>query len=158
MVVKPRTLRSPRRAAAALALLASALATPAAAQNVSQTQPLDFGRVALGSGSGSVTVTPAGAATCGPHYCLGSHQSASFQVSGLSLLIVDISFSSGNVLTLQGGGGTLDLVNLVDSRGGSFRLSLLGTGSFDVGGDLVVPNTTAAGLYDGIYEVFVDYQ
>ena len=142
--------------AAALAVLALAWAPAASAQVITQTQALDFGRIALGSGSGSVTVTPSGGVSCGPHFCLGSHQSGSFQVVGLALTTWDITFSSGDLLTRQGGSETLALENLVDSHGGSITLGLLGTGSFTVGGDLVLPSTSTGGDYVGTYEVFLE--
>lgn len=132
------------------------LAAPAGAQIVTELAELEFGTIAVGQNSGVVALPPTGAAQCGPHTCLGGQQSARYQIQGLPLTTYSITFSNGDQLDLQGGGGSVPLQNLRATGNDSVTTGLLGAGTFRVGGDLVLGPTTPGGSYSGTFEVTVD--
>ena len=135
----------------------AASAPPAAAQQVTEQQSLAFGRIAEGQTSGTVTVTPTGTASCGPHTCLGGQSGARFQVIGLSLQSYGISYSTGNTLN-RTGGGSLPLQNFKDDKNGTLTLNLLGAGTVRVGADLSLSPTAPSGNYSGTYTIIFNLQ
>jgi len=143
---------------AAFASLAG-LARPAGAQlQATEQRSLEFGLIAAAGTSGAVTVTPGGAASCGPHTCLGGQAAARFRVRGGSSEVYALSYSSGDTLARSGGGGSLPLQNLADDAGGTLTLNRGGQGRFRVGGEIVLGPTTPGGDYSGTYTIFFNLQ
>lgn len=142
--------------AAFAVLVSSALASASGAQTVNEEEALTFGRLVI-DGAGPVSVTPSGSISCGVHDCLGGHAEAQFLVQGLPLQTYDISYVDGT-LDRSGGGGSLDLTNLVDDVSGTLDLGLTGQARFHVGGDIDLGSGDSSGSYSGTYMIFFALQ
>jgi hypothetical protein len=174
---------------AAAAFAAVAAASPAAAQNaavpatpkasagarlikpltLTKLTDLNFGTIVMGSVSGSqtVSVSGAGAVTCGASggglTCTNTAQAtasaASYRVTGTQGQIVVISSSPSNLSTTNGGpgGSTLVLTPIIPGP-----LTLQSSGSagneFNVGGSITITSSTVDGVYTGEVDVQVAYQ
>ncbi|RST29772.1 DUF4402 domain-containing protein [Sphingomonas ginkgonis] len=162
---------------AALAVAAAA-ATPAAAAPVavSGTAPvakaqivkpltltrvadLNFGTILLGTltANQTVSLTPAGALTCGSAglTCSGTTAVAQYKVTGTNNQTVFI-YSAATNLTNANDSTTIAFTPSVQA---SVALGNSGTAgvNFPVGGSIVITPTTTDGLYSGAINVTVDY-
>lgn len=123
---------------------------------------LDLGTIVL-SGTGTYTdtvgVDQLGAPSCGANLtCSGTVQTAQYTVTGTNQQTVDVTVSPTITLTNQTDGvSTLDLT--VDAP---LDVALGASGNagvtFDIGGSIQVSDTTADGVYQGTFDVSVDYQ
>jgi Mat/Ecp fimbriae major subunit len=120
-----------------------------------QTAGLDFGTVAAGAASGTVTLpTGSNTRTCSVGLaCVGAASRGAFEVTGVDTYVVDITVDASTVLT---GAGT-DMNLTLDP--GITSIVADGTAqTFYVGGTLTVGAGQAAGTYTGNYNVSADYQ
>ncbi len=142
---------------AAQAETATATAEIVTAATLTNTDPLNFGSVAIGVGGGSVTVaaTSTGARSCATVICIGTASSAAdFVIGGAASATVGLSITD-NTITLthatvpaQTMGATLALSNATSAVGNTEY----------VGGVLTVAGTEIAGTYNGSFEVTATYQ
>ena len=126
------------------------------------TRNLDFGTIVVGAiaGAESVSVSQAGAITCGSSgnlTCSGTVQSAQYNVTGTNNMQVNISAVASDLTNTTSGGGE----TLVFTPSAPANLTLTNSGApgsnFNVGGSISVTPTTVDGLYQGDIEVTVDY-
>lgn len=145
---------------AASLLLALAAASPAEAQpHFVEQAELEFGTVASGQSTGPVSVAADGAVACGAHTCLGGQAPARFMVTQAeSRTAYSLNYSTGDVLTRAGGGGSIPLQNLADDVGGVMRTNSGGVGRFRVGGEIVIGPSTPGGTYTGTYTILLEVQ
>ena len=121
---------------------------------VSNTSALDFGTIAIGTSGGNVTISTAGARTCGSGLvCSGATTAAGFSVSGVTGQTVGVTVP-GSVTLTETGGATMSAT--LSSSAASIVLD--GTDAFTVGGVLGVGGTQTAGAYSGLFTVTVNYQ
>lgn len=127
---------------------------------LTNTSDLQFATVISGATASTVTVSTAGAVTCGASLtCTGTTTAANFDIQG-----------TNNAVVLYGGDAS---VSLTGDLGGSMTaaLSYSGTGSvtltagpgttggsFQVGGVLSVGSNQTSGNYTGTFNVTANYQ
>jgi hypothetical protein len=125
-------------------------------------QNLDLGTIVL-SGTGSYTdtvgISQAGVFSCGANVtCSGTTQVARYAATG----------TQGQTLTVAGS-ASIPLVNQTQTSpnlalavaypaAGSVVLDATGNVTFDIGGSIQVSDTTADGVYEGVFDVTADYQ
>jgi hypothetical protein len=158
---------------AALAAVATVVATPANAQNsasatgtvriskpliLTRTSNLDFGTVVLW-GDGTITMTQAGAISCtmATLACDPAGTPAGFTIQGSNNQVVDITAPASVALTSA---GAPDLT-LVTDFPATRTLNSSGVGnttSFGIGGSVNLLGSTPGGTYTGTINVTVSYQ
>lgn len=157
-------------AACAAALAASpAQAAPATASadakakvlkqiSVTKTADLDFGTVVVSTTAGSVGIATDGTLSCDAALtCSGSTSAAGFSISGSKNEMVTIS--GDNSVTLRNAAdNTKTMIASLSRSAGSLKLNATGGGNFAVGGTLSVAASQTDGLYQGSFNVSVDYQ
>lgn len=120
---------------------------------VTKTSDLEFGVIANGTSGGTVTVSTAGARTCGAGLvCSGAVTAAGFGVVGVTAQTVGISVPAN--VTLNGGGSSMTATLSASDA----TIVLDGTDAFTVGGVLTVGAAQASGAYTGTFTVTVNYQ
>tara|TARA_B110001454_G_scaffold138436_1_gene128640 strand:- start:3067 stop:3555 length:489 start_codon:yes stop_codon:yes gene_type:complete len=141
-------------AAHAATASASAAANILSPITVTKTSDLDFGKIVAGASASTVTLTSAGALTCGSGLtCSGTHNAAAFNVAGSTGEIVTVASDAS--VTLISGANSMT-ASLAPSAA---SLTLAGgAASFNVGGVLSVGASQAAGAYTGTFNVTVNYQ
>jgi len=154
---------APAFAAAPVTTQGEAKAKILKALTLSADVPLDFGTVIVGAvvGTETVTITPAGARTCG--LAVGSqlvcnadpHSAAKFNVTGTNGQLVTIT-SPASVTMDNGGSGSL-LVTLTDPADVMLTNSGAPGVDFYIGGQVDLAATTEEGLYSGDFDVTVEY-
>lgn len=119
------------------------------------TRDLEFATIISGATASTVTVTTAGARTCGSNLtCTGTATSANFDIEGTNGAVVLITGDSN--VTLNGSiSGTMNAALTYSAT--SVTLGATG-GSFQVGGVLSVGSNQAAGDYTGTFTVNANYQ
>ena len=157
---------------AALAAIATAVATPAFAQNAASasstvriTKPLiltkdtdmDFGLVTVW-GAGTVTMGQGGALTCtaATLVCALSGTPATFTIQGTNNRTVDIS-ASASVALQSAGAPDLTLVTDYPDTQVLNSSGVGNTTSFGIGGSIDLLETTPDGTYTGTINVTVSY-
>jgi len=162
---------------AALAAVATVVATPAVAAPVSAVptasanvrilkplelrgqRNLDFGTIVVGAvvGTDTVSITQAGVLTCGSGgqlTCSGTVASGQYNVRGSNNAVVTITAVASN---LSNGAS-----NLLFTPNAPATVTLTSSGSpgddFNVGGSIGLTAATPEGLYTGVMNVTVDYQ
>jgi len=123
---------------------------------VTETTQMSFGKFLPDISGGTVTLSKTGniSNTSGTATFLGGHQLGIFGITGEPGTNVNISFSSGNVLT--GTGVDIALTGLNTSNTSP---SLGGSGSTNISvyGGITYSAGQAPGVYQGSYVVFVNY-
>jgi hypothetical protein len=164
---------------AAIAAAATLFATPAVAAPVSAspkaqasarivrpltltaTRNLNFGTIVVGAipGTQTVTVSQAGALTCGASglTCSGTVASAQYNVTGTNNMRVFITATGSNLTNTTSGGS--ETLAFAPSAPAFVDLTNSGApgNNFTVGGSIQIATTTVDGLYSGDIEVTVDY-
>ena len=122
-------------------------------------QGLDFGRVAAGTDSGSVVVSPDGSrTTVGGVTSQGSEYGAArFTVTGTDGTAFSISLPTSCVLSRSGGAETLVVDHFTSAPAGKGFLAPAGT-TLCLGAELHVAASQAVGTYLGRFNVTVSYQ
>jgi hypothetical protein len=116
---------------------------------------LDFGSIAESGAGGTVTLTPAGALTCGSGLvCSGTTETPNFDIQGQAGATVNISLTSSTI-SLTSGANSMSVA--LASSSATQVLNGSGVGTFDVGGTLTVAANQAVGTYGGSLEVQVAY-
>lgn len=106
---------------------------------------LDFGSIAESGAGGTVTLTPAGALTCGAGLvCSGTVETPNFDIDGEAGATVNISLTNA---TIQLSGPGTDMPVALSTSLASVVLDAGGLGTFDVGGILTVGANQAQGTY-----------
>ncbi|HLO68807.1 MAG TPA: DUF4402 domain-containing protein [Holophaga sp.] len=126
---------------------------------LSKTTDMNFGVVAAGTTSGTVTLSAAGARTnAGGATPLsgGTVAAAAFAADGQANQTYAITLPASSV-TLTSGSDTMTLTGFTSSIGATGTLSSGGTQSFSVGSTLNVGANQAAGTYTGNFSVMVAY-
>ena len=125
-------------------------------------QDLDFGTIALGTGTWSgatVSLSQAGVRSCAnPNtICSGTAQAARFQLVGTNKETVQITAPP---VTLVNQGDSSKTIQLVLNAPASIVLPNSGMPGveFSVGGSMALNSATAGGTYAGTMNVTVDYQ
>lgn len=127
-----------------------------AAITLSEDTAMDFATITADPAGDTVSLTTAAAiSSTGTSTFSGTPAAGAFSGTGTASTAVTISFSSGDVLT--GPGTDMALGNFSHDAGGSPAFDGTGNLSFNVGADLTVNATQAAGTYNGTYTVTVDY-
>ena len=135
---------------------------------ISWVQNLDFGTIVLTGStfSGeSVTMSPAGAVTCGTTAgdltCSGAPKPAKYHLIGTNNAAVTVTSPGFNLS--DGAGNTLAFVTTfatpLSSTTGSVNLGGTGAVDFSLGGTISgLSNATPDGVYTGTFTVTADYQ
>ena len=120
---------------------------------VTKTADLDFGTIITSGAAANVTVSTAGARTCGGTLvCTNPVTAAAFNIAGS---VAAVNISSDASVSLTSGANTMS-ATLNTSKATSPMTG--GTDSFTVGGVLSVGATQADGSYSGTFTVTVNYQ
>jgi Mat/Ecp fimbriae major subunit len=121
---------------------------------VTNTTDLQFGTIVSSPTASTVTVSTAGARTCGTSLvCSGTSTAAAFGVTGTSGQVVTVSVPSTVTLT----SGTNSMSSTLNASAATLTLAA-NAGSFSVGGVLSVGANQADGDYSGTFTATVDYQ
>ena len=122
---------------------------------LANTSDLQYATVISGATASTVTVSTAGAVSCGSGLsCVGTTTAANFNIAGTSGAVVLVGGDS--TVTLNGTlGGTM--TSSLTYSAPSVTLSATG-GSFQVGGTLNVGANQTAGDYSGTFNVTANYQ
>ena len=155
-------------AAASFATSASAAATATATATaeilssltLTADSALDFGLIAPNTG-GTVTVNADNTVSqTGALISTGTRVPAGFTVTGTNGASVVVTLPSAPVdLTRVSGTETMSLGGFNTNPVGAFQLSpTTGQGTFSVGGTLTVGANQVAGVYNGTFNVSVEYQ
>lgn len=134
---------------------ASATATILSPITVTKTADLAFGKIIAAASADTVTISAAGALTCGSALtCSGTTSAAAFNVAGSAGEVVTLS-SDANVTLSDGASHTM--TSTLSTSASTLTLAG-GAGSFTVGGVLSVGANQFAGAYTGNFNVTVNYQ
>lgn len=129
---------------------------------------LDFGSIVV-NGADTLTITPANTMDCANKnvVCTGTTDVPSFSVAGTANKAVTIILPAASVnLVLQGGSAavssqvmTLDTFTSSENtvNGPETTLDGAGAATFTVGGTLNIGATQDAGIYEGTFDVSVEY-
>lgn len=120
-------------------------------------RPLSFGRIALGSAAGTVTVSPSGLRTCSAAIaCLGvGAQSGRIEIRGNGGSQVSIGISSD--IMLSSGASDQVSVTLTPSVTSMTLQNGNNKNFVTIGGVLALEASSQGGDYAGSYTVTVDY-
>lgn len=123
---------------------------------VTQKNDLDFGTIVSSAAASTVTLTAAGARTCGVGLvCAGTPVAAKFEIGGTAAQLVNISTSNA---TLASVGNTSMPAVLTVSASTMTLAGVAATDAFTVGGVLSVGVNQGQGVYAGNFTVTVNYQ
>lgn len=169
-------MRNSIRIAAVGAALASAVAFSGAANaaataqasanaeilstiSVVKDQDMDFGQIAVnGAATLTISADEGNPAACPANLiCAGARVPAKFTISGTPGVGTVASVQQASV-NLTSGANTMSLSNFSVFFPNGNTLDVAGDAQFNVGGDLAVSGTQAAGLYTGTFDVDVEYQ
>lgn len=144
-------------AQAATTATATASAQILSTLTVANTRGLNFGQVAA-NGAGTLAIAGDGTVACSAALvCTGTRQTAAFDVTGTAGTAVTAAVTTASI-TLSDGAGhnmTLDNFDVYFPNGSTLTA---GATSFNVGGTLNVNAAQVAGVYNGSFNVSVEYQ
>jgi hypothetical protein len=131
---------------------------------------MDFGKIAYASAPGTVILSAASSATCttsGGLLHTGNCQAATFDGKVRFLFALQVTLPAGNSITLVGPGGATMAVNDFTFRPGPgllnfganrfLILNLDGSYTFYAGGTLHVAANQAPGVYNGTFQIQLNY-
>ena len=123
---------------------------------------LDLGTIVL-SGTGpytdTVSIDQAGNFTCGANVtCSGTTQTAQYTVTGTNNQTVDVFTAS--TITLNNTSDGVSTLDLTVDAPADVALGASGNAgvAFYIGGSIPVSDTTPEGVYEGTFDISVDYQ
>ncbi len=126
--------------------------------SVSKSADLNFGTVVVSNTAGTVVIDADGVRNCGSGLtCSGATAAGAFTIAGTKNENVTISASPSVQLTSAEDSSVKMTATLALSTA-ALKLSNGGAGVFNVGGTLAVGASQADGLYEGSFNVTVDYQ
>lgn len=126
--------------------------------SVSKAAELDFGTIVVSTTAGSVGIGTDGGLTCDAALtCSGATSAAAFNIAGSKNEFVTIS-GDNNVTLKNADDATKTMVASLTRSDASLKLSNSGSGSFTVGGELAIAASQTDGVYEGSFNVTVDYQ
>jgi Mat/Ecp fimbriae major subunit len=121
---------------------------------VTNSTDLQFGTIVSGTAASTVTVTTAGARTCGAGLvCSAASTAAAFAIGGTTGQVVTISVPP--TVTLNSAGNSMTATLTASAATATLVAS---AGAFTVGGVLAVGASQADGDYAGTFSATVDYQ
>ena len=124
---------------------------------------LDFGQMVLGGSADTVVLDSANSLTCGGTIvCSGTTGVPTFNITtGTPLKDVTVNLPASTTLVrqLSGGATAQDVIELdtFTSSAATVTLDNFGAGSFTVGGTIHVDGDETAGIFDGTFDVSVEY-
>lgn len=147
----------PARAATQVATVNATVVKPL---TITWLQDLDLGTIVLNPGTwtgATIKITRAGVFSCGTNVtCSGTTSVAQYNVTGSNNMTVRIS--APNVTLVNQSDSTKTLLLTVDSPGTVLLTSSGKPGNnFSLGGSITVNSTTPSGVYQGTFNVTVDY-
>lgn len=125
---------------------------------LSETQAMNFGKIALNGGAADIVKlnTNGSISSSSANLISGSTvQNAIFSTNGSPNSVVSVSFEDG---FLTGAGSAISLKNFTHNAGATPTLSGAGILTFAVGADLHINENQDTGAYSGTYQVTVNYQ
>lgn len=123
---------------------------------ISEDNAMDFATIVADPTGDTITLSTAGAVSAANASTFsGTAAAGAFSVTGTPSAAVNISFSSGDVLS--GPGADMALGSFTNDAGGAPAFDGTGNLSFNVGADLSVNASQVGGSYAGTYTVTVDY-
>ena len=128
---------------------------------ITNTAGLDFGRIVASTTAGTVTINPTTGVrtrTGGATLAGGTPSVARFIVTGTENRIVTITGATGAITLSNGTGGTMTVNTFRLNGARNRRLSAAGTVTIQVGARLNVRANQASGIYNGTFNVTVNYQ
>lgn len=151
----------------ATARMGAAIETPVILVNSAD---MDFGKIAQANTAGTVIMTPGASSTCSTSGGLiqsGNCHAATFEGQVRFLFALQITPPAGNSISLSGpGGATMVLDNFVFRPGSGLLgltatrfliLNLDGSYTFYAGGTLHVGANQAPGIYNGAFQILLNY-
>lgn len=121
---------------------------------LTNTADLQFGTIVTGAAASTVTVSTAGARTCGAGLtCSGATTAAAFDIGGTTGSVVTISVPA--TVTLTSG---VNAMTATLNASAATSTMVANAGSFTVGGVLTVGASQADGDYAGTFTATADYQ
>ncbi len=124
---------------------------------LTETQSMSFGVLAVSASTSEIiSLTPLGTVTSSSSaQAQGGAQNARFTASGTPNALITMSFNNG---TLSGSGTDMTLTNFSHDAGLSPTLNSSGALDINVGADLHLNADQGIGLYNGTYQITVNYQ
>lgn len=123
-----------------------------------QAQEMGFGTIILNDDQGGI-ITLGTDGTLSLSNTLNNHvgtaRTARFTTSGTPNTNLTISFQNG---VLTGDGTPIVISNLIHNAGNNPAFDQAGLLTFDVGGQLMVNENQASGIYTGSYNLVINYQ
>ena len=138
---------------------ATASATVYTPITLTKTTNLQFGNVFSTTAGGTVTVSSAGVESSSPtglFAAANTPTAASFTVGGADNAVFAITLPASASLT--SGANTMTVNTFTSSLGATSTLSAAGAATLNVGANLVLGASQAAGSYTGSFSVTVAYQ
>jgi hypothetical protein len=139
---------------------AEATARIVQALTIVQGSTLNFATIVPTTAAATVSVSTAGARVCGGSLtCSGTTTAASFTATGTGGLAITISTDATTSLDDGAAGGApMAVTGIVPSvTSATLSAGATGTATFTVGGTLTVGANQVAGVYDGNFNVNVNY-
>lgn len=136
----------------------NATANIVSAITITQDATLNFGTIVPAASGDTVVIDTANGKTCGATLtCSGASVSGAFHANGTSGQAVSISTDAGTSLT--SGVNSMTVTGIAPSIASGTLALVAGVGRIDftVGGTLNVGASQAAGVYNGNYNVTVNY-
>lgn len=145
-------------ASAATSATANATAEVLSTLTLTADSALNFGQIAANTG-GTVTVNAdTTTASSGTLVSTGTRAPAGFTVGGTPNASVVVTLPTSATLTRALGTETMSISGFNSNPPGAFQLSGTGSATFNVGGTLTVASGQVAGVYNGTFNVSVEYQ
>jgi len=125
---------------------------------ITESQGMSFGQIALNNNQGDViTLAPDGStSSITANVISGSLvQNAIFSASGAPNAPISLTFQNGFI---TGAGSSMNIQNFTHNAGETPTLSPAGSLTFKVGAELQINENQATGNYNGTYQITVNYQ
>ena len=129
-----------------------------AAMTINQTSPLAFGDIISGV-AGNVLITTAGGVTDTNVVSSNTQSAGAFDITGTPNLFYSLSMPAATTIQDPVSNNIMNVTGLNHNRAAiNNQLSVAGTDTLLVGGQLDVAGTEKAGSYNGTYIVTINYE